>query len=349
MSWKQVGALDGGTVGGLTVVEDGGKATLLAVTPAGGFRSEDGRSWAPLSPEPGPALADALAASPAYAKDRTLFVAGRTGVFRSTDGGASWRHALAGEVLCLAVSPAFDRDGTLLIGTGQDGVLTSEDGGVSWHGANSGLLDLSVLAVALSPGFGEDRTAFAGTASALYRSRNGGRSWREVRLNLGEPAVQVLAVSPRFAEDRLVLAGTEAHGLLRSDDGGARFSEVPELADRGISAVSFAPNGTTVADVHVVVKDGKASIDVGAGQGVARVLLVGFDREHVTPIGHGENRGRTMAEANIVRSFRSVAEWSGAPIHLDEQLPDGEQVAVILEAPDGRIVGASKAVRAGSS
>ena len=108
-------------------------------------------------------------------------------------------------------------------------------------------------------------------------------------------------------------------------------------------------NGTTVADVHVVVKDGKASIDVGAGQGVARVLLVGFDREHVTPIGRGENRGRTMAEANIVRSFRSVAEWSGAPIHLDEQLPDGEQVAVILEAPDGRIVGASKAVRAGSS
>jgi hypothetical protein len=108
-------------------------------------------------------------------------------------------------------------------------------------------------------------------------------------------------------------------------------------------------SGTTVADVHVVMKDGKASIDVGAGQGVARVLLVGFDREHVTPIGRGENRGRTMAEANIVRSFRPVAEWSGAPIHLDERLSDGEQVAVILEAPDGRIVGASKSIRAGSS
>jgi hypothetical protein len=108
-------------------------------------------------------------------------------------------------------------------------------------------------------------------------------------------------------------------------------------------------NGTTVADVRVVTKDGKASIDVGAGQGAARVLLVGFDREHVTPIGRGENRGRTMAEANVVRSFRSVAEWSGMPIHLDEQLQEGEQVAVILEAPDGRIVGASKAVAARSS
>jgi len=108
-------------------------------------------------------------------------------------------------------------------------------------------------------------------------------------------------------------------------------------------------NSATVADVRVMTKNGKASIDVGAGQGAARVLLVGFDREHVTPIGRGENRGRTMAEANIVRSFRSVAEWNGMPIHLDEQLPEGEQVAVILEAPDGRIVGASKAVAAGSS
>jgi hypothetical protein len=104
----------------------------------------------------------------------------------------------------------------------------------------------------------------------------------------------------------------------------------------------------TFADMRVVTKDGWASIDVGAGQGAARVVLVGFDREHVTSIGRGENRGITMAEANIVRSFRPVAEWSGAPIHLDAQLPEGEQVAVILEAPDGRIVGASRAIAAGS-
>jgi hypothetical protein len=108
-------------------------------------------------------------------------------------------------------------------------------------------------------------------------------------------------------------------------------------------------NSATVTDVQVVMKGGKASIDVGAGRGAARVILVGLDREHVTSIRRGENSGRTMAEANIVRSFRPVAQWSGAPIHLDEALPDGEQVAVILEAPDGRIVGASRAVVAGSS
>jgi photosystem II stability/assembly factor-like uncharacterized protein len=250
MSWQQIGALEGGTVGGLVLVreqtQDGERSVLLAVTPAGSFRSEDARSWQPLSPEPGPALADAIAASPAFERDRSLFVAGRTGLFCSTDGGRSWRHAIDGEVLTVAVSPAFADDPLLFAGTAQDGALRSVDGGLSWGGANSGLLDLTVLSVALSPRFSEDRTAFVGTASGLYRSRNGGRSWREVMLGTDPLAVQVLAVSPKFGQDKLVLAGTEANGLLRSDDGGARFSEVPELAGHGISAVLISQDGRTV-------------------------------------------------------------------------------------------------------
>src|SRR5204863_4684621 len=86
MTWQRLGALEGGTVGGLIVVEDGERTAIVAVTPAGPFRSEDGRAWHPLSPEPGPALGDAIAASPVFRRDRTLFIAGRTGVFRSTDG-----------------------------------------------------------------------------------------------------------------------------------------------------------------------------------------------------------------------------------------------------------------------
>ena len=120
-------------------------------------------------------------------------------------------------------------------------------GGTTWSGANAGLLDLAALAVAVSPRLADDRLAFAGTATALYRSRNGGRSWREVDLGLNEPAIQALALSPRFEEDRIVLVGTEADGLLRSDDAGASFESVPALADRGISALTFAPNGRTIA------------------------------------------------------------------------------------------------------
>jgi hypothetical protein len=118
---------------------------------------------------------------------------------------------------------------------------------------------------------------------------------------------------------------------------------VGSYRDEVNSAIAKArTQNVTAAEVHLVARDGNASVDIGAGKGAARVMLVGFDREHVTAIGRGENRGRTMAEANIVRSFRPIGQWNGAPVHLEERLPDGEQVAVILESADGRIVGASR-------
>jgi hypothetical protein len=101
--------------------------------------------------------------------------------------------------------------------------------------------------------------------------------------------------------------------------------------------------------MRVVAKDGKVSIDVGSGQGAGKVYLVGYDREHVTAISRGENRGRTMPESNIVRSFRSVADWRGSPVHVEQPLPDGEEIAVILEAPDGHIIGAARASGQGAS
>jgi hypothetical protein len=125
---------------------------------------------------------------------------------------------------------------------------------------------------------------------------------------------------------------------------------VGSYRDEVNSAIAKArTQNVTAAEVNLVARDGKASIDIGAGKGAARVMLVGFDREHVTAIGRGENRGRTMAEANIVRSFRPIGQWSGAPVHLEERLPDGEQVAVILESADGRIVGASRVSARGAS
>ena len=72
------------------------------------------------------------------------------------------------------------------------------------------------------------------------------------------------------------------------------------------------------------------------------MLLVGFDHDHQTTIHRGENNGRTLRESNVVRSIRAIADWQGAALRLNEKFPEGEDVAVILEAPDGRVVGASK-------
>jgi photosystem II stability/assembly factor-like uncharacterized protein len=246
--WERLTALEGGTVSGLTVVgEAEGRPIVLAVTPTGLFRSEDGgRSWAALGRDRALPLAQQVVASPDVARDNMLYCAAHDGLYRSEDGGRSWRQVLIGAVLTVALSPTFGEDRVLFVGTADDGVLRSEDGGTSWSGANAGLLDLAALTIAVSPRLVQDRTAFAGTATALYRSRNGGRSWREVELGLNEPAIQMLALSPRFEDDRLVLVGTEADGLLRSDDAGVNFEPVPELAGRGISALTISLDGRTI-------------------------------------------------------------------------------------------------------
>jgi hypothetical protein len=105
----------------------------------------------------------------------------------------------------------------------------------------------------------------------------------------------------------------------------------------------------TAADVSVTKNGGQVSIQVGAGTGMGRVLLIGFDREHTTAIGRGENSGRTLTEANIVRSIRAVGQWSGTALRINEPFPEGQDVAIVLEAPDGQIVGAARLGPGGST
>ena len=144
----------------------------------------------------------------------------------------------------------------------------------------------------------------------------------------------------------------------RQDRYGHRFGDgsyTPEMvvdgaasmvgSDRGdvASAIENAKrHSQTAATVSVTRNGEQLSIQVDSGRGAAKVLLIGFDHEHTTAIGRGENSGRTLTEANVVRSIRSVGQWSGTPLRLSEPFPEGQDVAVVLEAPDGQIIGASR-------
>ena len=83
-------------------------------------------------------------------------------------------------------------------------------------------------------------------------------------------------------------------------------------------------------------------VTVAAGAGHARVLLVGYDKEHRTQVGRGENSGRTLVESNIVRSLTPVATWDGPAQAVHQPVPEGEAFAVLLQADDGRIIGATR-------
>ena len=42
-----------------------------------------------------------------------------------------------------------------------------------------------------------------------------------------------------------------------------------------------------------------------------------------------------------MRNFQKVADWTGQPLSLATPLPMAERVAIILQAKDGRILGAA--------
>jgi hypothetical protein len=56
----------------------------------------------------------------------------------------------------------------------------------------------------------------------------------------------------------------------------------------------------------------------------------------------GENAGRTIEQANIVRSVRDLGRWSGSAATFASARPEGEAAALLLQSDDGRILGAAR-------
>jgi hypothetical protein len=127
----------------------------------------------------------------------------------------------------------------------------------------------------------------------------------------------------------IVVDGASSHVGSRRDEVGSAI-DAAKRQNRTATTISLARDG------------GRLTIEVGAGGGNGKVLLVGFDRDHETAIRRGENGGRTLREFNVVRSVREVGDWQGKPLHISEKFPDGEEAAVILQAPNGRVVGAAR-------
>jgi hypothetical protein len=94
--------------------------------------------------------------------------------------------------------------------------------------------------------------------------------------------------------------------------------------------------------VVLAVDRGRAHISLGpSGDGVsADVLLIGFDRRHVTAVARGENAGRTLAHVDVVRSIEEVAQFTGSATAVDAAIRSPcDRVAAIVQGRDGRVLG----------
>ena len=106
-----------------------------------------------------------------------------------------------------------------------------------------------------------------------------------------------------------------------------------------MSAIARAAVGAVAATSVALRREGDTVVtEIADGAGSGAVFLVGYDPEHRTSVGRGENGGRTLLEGNIVRSFAPAAMWTGAALRLRTKRPDGARIAAFIQAADGQVL-----------
>jgi hypothetical protein len=105
------------------------------------------------------------------------------------------------------------------------------------------------------------------------------------------------------------------------------------------------------ADVTASERDGMVVIEIaGAPDRKAEVWVLPVLRAQTVPIGKGENRGRTITYANVVRGLIRVGDWQGGPARFETPLRtargDADGYVVLLQTLQGKkpgpIIGAAK-------
>ena len=249
----------------------------------------------------------AVAVSPAT--EQEVLAAGETGVWKTTDGGATWTKISAALVRrALAIDPQVA--GTVYAaGADAKTILKSGDGGATWATVYAGAGSTEVRTVAVDPhaaGMAYAGITHADGLAQVLRTTDGGATWTPVLPadmrgtgGIGHTAATALAPLPGVAG--LVFAGVQVyHGgfVARSANSGAAWSTAPH----GGLAPLAAPSALAAAGTSA------AAATVYAGLNV-------------------------MQFGSLIRSDDGGATWTGLTSGLPLQGPQGGHVANLATNP----------------
>ncbi len=243
--WQLIGP-EGGNVRSLAYDPSDPSRILLGTSSGELFISQDGgSSWAPFT-HLGPGddyVFDHIVFDPTnpatlYAAAWGLFNDDDGGVFRSDDGGRTWRE-LKGvhgkSIRALAMAPSDHN--TLVIGA-LDGVFRSRDGGATWqrispenYAAIENHSSLrNFVSVAIDPQ--NPDVIYAGTRHLPWKTSDGGVHWHNLKEGiLDDSDVFSIIVDPRVP---LRVYASACSGIYKSDNGAETFHRVQGLPHSAI-------------------------------------------------------------------------------------------------------------------
>jgi hypothetical protein len=337
-------------------------------TDPGPYRSEDGgATWEPADWHvPGDTGSSgfvggsvyALVLAPAGAWDPAASAGTSAGIYHSYDRGKHWSQSNDGlprlPVRVLGIAPGAP--GTFLAGAslvGEEGanLQLSTDGGQTWH-AVSGHLD-RVNALAFSPKFPDDETAFATTGAlspyghasgGIYRSMDGGHNWDEV---LGDRVYKGLAISPSFGRDRTLwasaVAGASALGIYASYDGGDVWTSLAP----SVHASLIVPSPNYAVDRTLFAGTGDAGLQCStdAGSSWTQVLDGAVTALAISPAFgasqtlYAATRESPASPCDIQRSTDGGDTWQILDIGIADWVGDAPlTISTLIFASDGTVL-----------
>ena len=276
MRWRFVGPMRGGRTVAIDGVANQPNLFYIAAVNGGIWKTQDaGRTWTPIFDREPTGSIGALAVAPSnpqivYAGSgeglQRPDLAIGDGIYKSTDGGATWTHLGlrdGQQIASMAVDPTdANRLFVAVLGhpygpNAERGIYRSLDGGATFQrvlyvNENVGGFDVvldphdpkivyaTLWAARQAPW--EIGASFEMPGSGIFKSTDGGTTWSQLsnglpaRIGRAEVAVAPSNSHVVYAYADVEAKGDDAGALYRSDDAGAHFTRVndaDEIAQRG--------------------------------------------------------------------------------------------------------------------